>query len=269
MSLGRKLSRESDSGSSDGFDLLLDNLPPSKPGPVISDFINNNQDIPLNPNEFENDFEQWQLTRFNRKSMLNVSHILFSSYHCVLKNLNPLIIFYFIGFVVDYLTIKYNCWFIYIPFDAAYSLFKTSVSISVVSSEQWNSRLHFILTKLAFATFLVNLINSFLIYQTIRCVFDRSSRVTITVIILLAESYITFFLPSFVFESIPLKFTSSFSFSLKISFFSQHTVQIISLFLFSFLLHVIGPFTLGILDWTANVIKPSVFFAVCGSERIQ
>lgn len=263
MSLGRKLSRESDSGSSDGFDQLPKDLPHYKQVLGISGL-----NISSNTNEFEDDFAQWQLKRFNRKSMINVSHVLFSSYHCVTKNINPLIFFYFINFAVDYFSIKYKFWFVYIPFDAFSSLFRTSVSISIVSSEQWTSRLHFILTKLAAATFLINLINAFLIYQTIHCIFNRSSRVTIAAILLLAESYLTFFLPCFVFESRPLKFSSSFSFSLKISLFSQ-PVQMISLFLFSFLLHIIGPLTFGVLDWTAEVIKPSVFFAVCGSERIQ
>ena len=268
MSLVRKLSRESDSGSSDGFDQLSKDLPQHNQSLGISG-LNNNKDIFSNMNDFEDDFTQWQLTRFNRKSMLNVSHMLFSSYHCVIKNLNPLIIFYFISFAINYFAIKYKFWFIYIPFTAFLSLFKTSISISIVSSEQWNSKLHLILTKSAFEVFLVSLINAFLVYQTFICFIDRSSRLTIVAIILLAESYTTFFLPCFVFEARPLKFSSSFSFSLKISFFSQHTVQMISLFLFSFLLHIIGPFTLGILGWTADVLKPAVFFAVCGSERIQ
>ncbi|KAK8896505.1 hypothetical protein M9Y10_014412 [Tritrichomonas musculus] len=268
MSLIRKLSRESDSGSSDGFDQLSMDLPQYNQLPGISGLNNFNDNFP-NSHDFEDDFAQWQLTRFNRKSIVNVSHILTSSYHCVIKNFNPLIFFYLIGSAVNFFSIRYKFWFIYIPFDAFSSLFKTSISISLVSSEQWNSRLHFLLTKSAFTTFLVNLINAFLIYQTIICLFDRSSRVTIVVVLLLAESYTTFFFPCFVFEARQLKFSSSFSFSLRISFCSQHSVQMVSLFLLSFLLHAIGPFTLGLLDWTADIMKPAVFIAVCGSERIQ
>ncbi|OHS94654.1 hypothetical protein TRFO_39212 [Tritrichomonas foetus] len=354
MSILRKVSLESDTGSSDGFEQLSHNLPQYSPIPLstmpvgpssLSDInstsshsfsqinfgqsnisqnnsrqhnfsqynftnslsrdfsndfsfdypntsnYNNNNSINSNSQNnnsnnnyfFEDDFSQWQLNRFNRKSNLNVYHAFITSFRCVLKNINILIPIYFFGAFVTFFTIRHQLWFLYIPFDAFSCLLKTSISFSLISGEKFSSRFIFLLSKNFVPTFLVLCVSSFFVYETSTGILQRSSRSTVLLMLVLVIKFLTYFLPCFVFESAErpqigyssttsnrspnhsLSFSDSFSFSLKIVLRAIQPVQMVSVFMSAVVLHCFGPITLGIAGWTAEIVRPAIFLSICGS----
>ena len=260
MSIQRKLSLESDTGSSDGFDQLSYKLPHR----TIDTFSEDEARDP-NINHFDDDFSTWQLNRFNRKSNLNLRHIFVASFRCAMRNLNPLIFIYIIGATIEMLSVRYRLWYLFITFDAIWSLIKTSISISLISNERWSSRIHLVLSKLGLPTILVQLLLSFFAYKTVIGLIVRSSRVTIIAFVAVISRYALYFLPCFVFEGRSLDFAYAFKFAIRLSFLTVQPLHMVTVFFSSIVLFIIGPITLSISLWTAEIVRPSIFFSICGS----
>jgi hypothetical protein len=81
----------------------------------------------------------------------------------------------------------------------------------------------------------------------------------------MAAQYLTYFHSCFTFEGLPLSISSTFSFSLQLSFLRIPPVQAIILFVSGVFLAGIAPVTLGFTAWTAYMMRAFVFLAICGS----
>lgn len=264
MSLYHPLTNENDSGSSDGFEKLPQNLYQNGLN-YSQNFDKAERSIPPNTYDFETDFGKWQLTRYGRTSTVKIWHFITSSFYCSVKKFYYLFIFYAIMLIIAAISVKSNYWFIFIPFAAFTRLFKTGVSISLILNEKWNSRLHLLFTKSALIIYFIELVPSFFVYESCICFLRHSSAIYFLTLFLILSAYATFFLPCFVFETKPLPISALVSFSINVSLLSPQFIQILAVFFISFVFQMIGPLSLGLTDWMGQIIKPSVFFAVCGS----
>jgi hypothetical protein len=249
---------ESISEASDDFDLLHADLPILEPTfhPISS---------PLYVSTLEDEFTQWQLNRFNRSGSVNFHSIFRSSFFSTIHHCFSLSFFSVIYWSVFLFALKLSLPMVFVPFDAIADLIATSVAFSVITSERIYERFRFLFSRQGLAAYVLQIIRSFLLYQTLESIRHRRSTATSKFFFLMLFRYMAYFQSCFVFEGLSLAFTSSCWFSLQLSFFAIPIVQSLGLFLSGMLLYAVAPLTLGLASWVAYFMRAFVFLAVCGS----
>jgi hypothetical protein len=135
----------------------------------------------------------------------------------------------------------------------------------MVASERWHSRLHYLLSKRGFVSFLLQMLRSLLLFLALKSALQRASTLTGRSLFCMIVGYVTYFHPCFMFEGMSVSLSVSCSFTLQLSFIAMPLAQSIQIFLIAIPLHIMGPLTFGISVWAAYVMRVLVFLAICGS----
>jgi hypothetical protein len=225
--------------------------------------------IPLEPRDFagpgRDDFTQWQLNRFNRSGNIALCSIFSSAYRLTIRHFK-LFILLFLRYAEVIIAAAFKRWLLlFVPVDAISSLCATSCVFAIIANDKWHSRLRFFFTKRGFVSLLAQMMRSLLLFLTLQSAIQRASTLTSQFLFSMLFSYVIYFHPCFMFEGVALGTAVACWFTVQLSFIAIPFSQSLGIFLLSVVLHVLGPFTLGLSIWAAYAMRVLVFLAVCGS----
>jgi hypothetical protein len=211
------------------------------------------------------DFARWQLDRFNRSGIISICSIFSASLAVIAKHYKLLILSYLLFFIPLIICFFHNSVYLFAILHALTNLLATSVTFSLIAGDRFYARFPLIFSKQGLTAFLIQLVKSFLLYQTLKCLCARSSTLTVHFLLLVIARYVTFFHSCFVFEGFSLSFAATCAFSLQLAFFAVPLAQLLGLFVSGLAMGIVAPATLGMAAWAAYFMRALVFLAVCGS----
>lgn len=254
----RRPSREFD--SSDGFDQLQIALPKCEVLEMIED-----ADIPLQV--IDDDFQQWQIDRYNRTTDFNLRSIIESAFKSVQGNYCTYILSYitYLSFLILAFYFKVSVFFIFS--DSIGALVSNSICFSLIAGEKRFSRIKMLFSIQGLYSLIIQICRSTATYIFIMGFIAENKKWLIRFLILIFIRVPTFYHSCFIFESINLNFIETLSFSLKTFFCEIPLIYSFTILALCVALYIIGPVTFGVTTWIAISLKCFAFLNTCGSRK--
>ena len=254
----RRPSREFD--SSDGFDQLQMTLPKCESLDAIEE-----ADVPLQV--IEDDFQQWQIDRYNRTSDFNIRVIIESAFKSVHSNYILSILSYVLYLVTIFSAFHFQFRVIFIIVDSIGALVSTSMCFSLIANEGRFSRIKLLFSVQGFYSLIIQMCRSLATWIFFMGFKEKNEKWLIRLLIVVCVRIPTFYHSCFIFESINLNFFETLSFSFKTFFCEIPLIYSFAVLNLCIVLYIIGPFTLGITTWIAISLKCFAFLNTCGSRK--